>query len=420
MKRMLRISRSCGSLRAPAGASGLAVAVSAAAAALAVACGGEGGTPATDAVPTAWVEVLGSDTMAVETIRRGEGRIEGVVVARSPVTRRIAYAMDLDPSGAVRRFETEHTTPPENPDGPGRWHATIEVDGHTATVVREAEGRVDTATVEFEGILVPSTGRMPPAAGLVEFAVRRATAGGSEVPTEPVAIGVLSPWGGTPQALANAITPRGAGEYTLDFFGSPMVISTTADGRVAAISGAETTMKIEVEPAGISDIDALAADFAARDAAGQGMGTPSPQASATLNAGGPVIEVVYSRPAKRGRRIWGGLVPWGEVWRTGANAATQFTTDTDLMVGDLEVPAGTYTLWTTFTEDSAELIVNRQTRIWGTAYDASHDLGRTAMERSTLQEPAERFTISIEATDDGGILHMDWDRTRFSVPLKAR
>jgi len=84
-----------------------------------------------------------------------------------------------------------------------------------------------------------------------------------------------------------------------------------------------------------------------------------------------------------------------------------------LMLGELTVPAGTYTLWSTFTPESAHLVVNRQTDQWGTQYDPEQDLGRVEMTRTPLDAPVERFTISVE----DGELRLAWDRTRFSVPI---
>ena len=147
---------------------------------------------------------------------------------------------------------------------------------------------------------------------------------------------------------------------------------------------------------------------------------PSPAATVNANIGGARIEVAYSRPATRGRDIWGGLVPYGEVWRTGANSATIFTTDTNLILRDLNLPAGSYTIWTTFTESSQELIVNRQTGQWGTDYDESQNLGRVDMTVDQLRDAVERFTISFQEMAGGGVMHLDWDHTRFSVPIRFR
>lgn len=383
------------------------VAVTAASAA----CGTEGGD-----TPEAYVELLGTDTLAVEVVRRADHRVDGEILRRSPVTRRVTYSVELDESGTPIRFETEHTTPAENPGGPGPWHAVVTFDDGTATVTRTLERTSETVTVDLagEGPIVPTTGTIPLATGLLELGVGAARAAGA---SDPFPIRVFTPWGSSPRATPNTITPRGADEFALDFFGNPLVASVNASGHIVGVSGAETTMRVSIEPAGRVDLAALASDFAARDARGEGIGQPSPQGTAAGTVAGARVQVTYGRPARRGRTIWGDLVPRGTVWRTGANAATVLETDRAVTIGDLEVPAGRYTLWTLFTEDDATLIVNRQADIWGTAYDERTDLGRTALERETLDEPVERFTIEIAPGETGGILAMSWDRARYSVPI---
>jgi hypothetical protein len=130
------------------------------------------------------------------------------------------------------------------------------------------------------------------------------------------------------------------------------------------------------------------------------------------------MEVVYSRPAMRGREIWGGLVPFGEVWRTGANAATHFSTAGPIRLGNLDLPAGTYTLWSTFTPEGGTLIVNSETGQWGTAYDPEHDLGRTSLEQRPVDEPAERFTI--ELAPDASELRLVWADRMYVAPIAMR
>lgn len=116
----------------------------------------------------------------------------------------------------------------------------------------------------------------------------------------------------------------------------------------------------------------------------------------------------------------GDLVPFGKVWRTGANEATTLTTDRDLMIRSLHVPAGTYTLFTVPGEQDWTLIVNKQTGQWGTRYDESQDLGRVPMNVVSLDEPVESFLISIEPTDDGrGMLKLIWENTEANVPIMA-
>jgi hypothetical protein len=125
----------------------------------------------------------------------------------------------------------------------------------------------------------------------------------------------------------------------------------------------------------------------------------------------------YSRPRKRGREIFGGVVPWHQVWRAGANSATHLTTDRDLRVGHNVIPAGAYTLWMLPDPSGSKLIVNRQTGQWGTDYDSTRDLVRLDLARYTLPSPVEDFTIAIAPRDSGGVLTLSWDATAFFLPF---
>jgi hypothetical protein len=146
----------------------------------------------------------------------------------------------------------------------------------------------------------------------------------------------------------------------------------------------------------------------------------SPRDSTVQTVGEARVVVDYGRPSKRRRKeIFGALVPYGVIWRTGANEATHLRTDRDLMIGQLHVPRGTYTLWTIPERAQWTLIINRQTGQWGTEYDSTHDLGRVAMHVGSLPEPLEQFTIAIEAKKDSGILSMAWDTTQASVPIRV-
>jgi len=104
----------------------------------------------------------------------------------------------------------------------------------------------------------------------------------------------------------------------------------------------------------------------------------------------------YGQPHARGRTIFGDLVPYGEVWRLGANWATTLMLDVEMRIGDLELPRGEYTLFLLPRPDGGELVVSEQTRQWGTDYDPSRDFGRTAVGRRTLAGPLESLTITIE------------------------
>lgn len=360
-----------------------------------------------------FVETLGNDTIAVESFTRTATSIDGQVVSRNPATTLASYHAELGEDGRISRFEANWHRG-DDLDGPAAASVTVTREGDAVQVVRTSSDEgTDTLTVEPDALLVPNVGRLPLAVGMVDYATRRAVAEGAD----RLEIAMLSP--GSGRLADNAFESRGEGVYTLGYFGSPQIINVDETGAVQSMSGRETTVKVEIAPSAQPlDVAALAADYAARDASGAGLGVPSPTDTVTATIGGAEMEVVYSRPAMRGREIWGGLVPYGEVWRTGANAATHFSTSRPIRLGDLDLPAGDYTLWTTFTPQGGTLIVNSQTDQWGTAYDAEQDFGRTAFEERPTDAPVERFTI--ELFPDPSELRLVWADRMYVAPIVVR
>ncbi|MEO7353504.1 MAG: DUF2911 domain-containing protein, partial [Gemmatimonadales bacterium] len=143
--------------------------------------------------------------------------------------------------------------------------------------------------------------------------------------------------------------------------------------------------------------------------------------TARATIGAATLLVDYGRPLARGRTILGNVVPFGEVWRTGANAATQFTTSSAITIGGLEVAPGTYTLWTLPTAGGAQLIVNKQSKQWGTEYHAEQDLGKAAVTTEKLSAPVEKFTMSVvPLSATTGNLVIEWDTFRWTAPIVIR
>lgn len=153
-----------------------------------------------------------------------------------------------------------------------------------------------------------------------------------------------------------------------------------------------------------------------------GGGKPSPPASAACDlGGGKTIKTDYSSPRMKARKIYGGLVPYGEVWRTGANSATTFVTSADVNVGGKTVPAGSYTIFTVPTADKWTLIINKKTGEWGIPYKYEGDeLARVDMKVSKLPAPVENFTIAYDKSAAGCTLRMDWETTRAAVDISAK
>jgi len=147
----------------------------------------------------------------------------------------------------------------------------------------------------------------------------------------------------------------------------------------------------------------------------------SPEAKVEYRENGYDIQVVYCRPFKKDREIFGGLVPYGKVWRTGANKATTFETKTDLIINGQELPKGTYTLWTVPGPKQWEVIFNEGEYSWGVTWggEASRDPEKDVVNATVPVQRNfkvfEQFTIEIDR--DPALLMLGWDYTRVDVPM---
>ena len=151
----------------------------------------------------------------------------------------------------------------------------------------------------------------------------------------------------------------------------------------------------------------------------------SPHETISTVVDGSRVVLVYGRPystkpgTSEARKIWGGLVPYGKVWRTGADEATLLISQKPLVFGDTTIPAGAYTLFTLPNEDgTAKLIISKDLGEWGLQYKEANDLARVDLTKSTLDTPVDQFTMAITKTPGGGgTIKMSWENTAYSVPF---
>ena len=144
----------------------------------------------------------------------------------------------------------------------------------------------------------------------------------------------------------------------------------------------------------------------------------SPPTDTSVTIDGKHIKIDYYAPSARGRKIMGGLVPYNEVWCTGANWATKITTDADLEMGGLKMPKGSYSIWTLPTEKEWTLIINSETGQFHLDYKQSRDFGRTKMNLKSLLVPVETFKIQLSGTGGNkGLMALSWENTEVSVPF---
>lgn len=354
-----------------------------------------------------FVVLLGRDTLAIEKYTRTANRLEGEQVVRSPRTVHRIYTVTFGPGpgGVTQRFElVTHNV--SGAPGPAETRATMTFssDSAVATVPRGDSTRTVRAKVGLGAL--PYLGQ---SFGLVEEVARRArAAGGDRYTTAMLALGDTEP-------LAVTVTRRGADSLTLMLGGiGPLRARVDEHGTLLGVTGIGGTAQIIVERVQGLDFSALGKSFAARS-----LGTLSPTDSVQVNVAGAALSVRYSRPSVRGRVIFGNVVPWNQVWRTGANAATLFETSADLVVGGTTVPAGKYTLWTIPARDAWKLIINRNTGQWGTDYDAQYDLARLDMRVEAMPQAVEQFTIGVDGQGNGGVLKLEWERTRAVIPFSV-
>jgi hypothetical protein len=150
-------------------------------------------------------------------------------------------------------------------------------------------------------------------------------------------------------------------------------------------------------------------------------GYTSPKASAEVAIGGKKISVEYYSPSMHGRKVMGGLVPFGEVWCTGANYATKITTEAPLQMGGLQLPKGEYSIWTIPNEKEWTLIINKETGQFHLYYKQQLDFGRTPMKVKTLDAPVEAFRVDLRSTGgNAGVLALVWEKTEAWIPFSVQ
>ena len=349
---------------------------------------------------------LGTDTLAIEQYTRTTDRLQGEQVLRSPRTVHRLYTATFGPGGAIARFElVTHNV--SGAPGPAETKATAEFTGDSAVVTVPRRDSTVTLRVKAGPGAVPFVGQ---GFGLIEEVARRAKASGStRYTTTMLPLGDTAP-------LEVTVTARGPDSLTLVLGAiGPLRARVDAQGALLGLSGIGSTMQVTVERTHGLDFAALGKAFAPRS-----LGVLSPTDSINTSVAGAAVAVRYSRPSTRGRAIFGNVVPWNQVWRTGANQATVFETSADLVMAGTPVPAGKYSLWTLPSPGGWKLIVNKNTGQWGTDYNAQYDLARLDMTVEQLPQPVERFTIGIEPKGSGGVLRLEWEKTRASVPLSRK
>jgi hypothetical protein len=376
-----------------------------------------------------FVATLGEDTTSVEWVTRTSDRIISDAVGRSPVVVRRHWEATLAPDGTIRRWTMDTTIPNAPPDAAELHHTAVFTDSGVRLRTRGSEETLRSVAYRKKyAVTVPWNAFVYGTYELVFDAARSLD--------DSTQIGQYFFEGWDEGHIGYArVRDLGDGRYSIRSTGLAGAGVGRLDerGRMLSYSGQGTTYKQEVERiTEAPDIDAITARFAAEEKARGVSRALSERDTTRETIAGTTFTIDYSRPAARGRTLLGGLIPYGEVWRTGANAATQLTISRPARVAGIELDSGSYTLWTLPTEHDVRLIINGETGQWGTRYRSSEDIARVEMEVDTLPSPVERFTIRVEPDTTGdsvagapgaagqgaaGRLVMEWGTFRWSVSV---
>lgn len=363
---------------------------------------------------------LGTDTISVERVTRRGNEIVSDEVDRFPRVRRRHTTIRMASDGTIKHLEMDIVTPSE-PSNERERHVVVDLSADSVHISKhDSTGTKKIAFATGGALTMP---HLPQMYGLTDLyfgaALRRAIAPGDSVELRQYYIDREFDHFPLHHGVVRLVAAHKA-ELHHDWLAGYGDATFDSLHRMLTYSGARSTYKVEVRRlATAPDVEAIGERFAAHETSTGGMKQLSVRDTARATIGAATISVDYGRPLARGRVLLGNIMPFNQVWRTGANAATQFTTSAPITLAGIRMTAGTYTLWTVPREDGrAELIVNKQFGQWGTEYDGKLDVGTSRLFVDTTTSPVEKFTVFIvaEGTQKGALV-MEWGTFRWSAPL---
>ena len=382
-------------------------------------------TPSSPPEHYGYVARLGNDTVSVERVTREGSKLTIDGVDRFPSVRRRHTEVQLGPDGGVRHLMMDITTPSEPADERER-HVEADVSGGEVHITKT--DKADTVKRDFnakDAIVVAHVPQMYSLYDVYFAAARKHVAsptGNDTVHMRQFYIDREFDRFSMHNANVHLMT-NGKAEVWHDWLAGIGDATLDSAGHLLAYSGARTTYKVDVARVREApDIESIGERFATRERQGGGAKALSVRDTVKATIGPATFMVDYGRPLVRGRVLLGNLLPFNGVWRTGANAATQFSTSAPITLAGMPVPAGKYTLWTVPRKSGVtDLIVNKQSGQWGTEYDETRNLAMALMKTDTLAAPVEKFTISIVAnSDQTGALRMEWGTFRWTAPIVVK
>jgi len=362
-----------------------------------------------------FVATLGRDTVHLERFSRKGNVLDGMIVTRVPDTRIVKYQMTYRDGGGLERYEFQTTDAAGQPlrhngasgslvyVGDSIIRRSIDKGEEVETRLRAPDGAVAGPSIPYVGVTYLMYEEAFAAA-------RRRVATGLDS-----SIFLLTMFTAQKEPQKSRIWFVGTDSAELNYFNVARSGYRFDDkGKLIRADWTGTTYRYQIKRGADVDVESFARRWAEDDKRGAGVGALSPRDTSHATVGGATVTVEYSRPAARGRNIWGDVVQFDRVWRLGADMATHFATTSDLMIGGIKIPTGRYTIWMELARNgTSHLIVNKRVNIFGTMYNPDSDFVQIPLERVPLTSAVERLSLGVV----DGKFRIAWGDAAWVAPI---
>lgn len=359
-----------------------------------------------DVEKAGFITRLGNDTLAVESFKKTDSSMVVKALIRIPETRFLTYNLVQDERGGISDLVIKTHDPEEGFNSEGEFSRSYKKEGDSLVVdIKTNDGSIRTLKAKYEEGTLPFL-------EMIHWPFELAFNAAMKTDADSINQKLLA------GSRTRDFVIAKIGEDTLTIrhpSRGVMGVKVNANGDIISLEASRTTRKLIVDRVSDVDIEKLGKQFYELDKQGKSFGAFSAAVEREFSFRNTDFMITHGSPKKRGRVLFGGIVPYGERWRTGADRATHFTTSRALTVEGLKVPAGEYTLFLIPEKDGGTLIINKQTGQNGRTYNEDRDLGRIPVSVSKKEDSTEEFTILIEETSAGGTLKLVWGNTVYTV-----
>jgi hypothetical protein len=364
--------------------------------------------PAHSQVPytASFVAKLGTDTVVVETYNVVNNHLYGKAFIRYPEDYIGVFDVHFYPDGSIRTFNIVAMNPdnssiPFNTKGRFAYRQNMLCENDTCTWFASGKDGNGEYMNKHAAPKMDFIGGWTPILSLIEWNCTRLIKSGNQ----SLPLTMINDYIG----VRNIGISKGGKDTVI--FGGPFLeytkIHVTPEGKIISYDGTGTPWNYQVTKLPPINIDEVAKRMSKKPE----IGIPSPEEQVAFKVANSTIEISYGRPSRRGRKIFGGVVPFDSIWRTGASHPTKINFDEDIMFGGTLIPKGHYSLYTIPQKEKWTLIFNTDLDTWPTDPDRSKDFKMVPLKLRKPGQPTEKFTIDIKPAKTGGLISFTWDET---------